>query len=157
MADTVDFVTEAAVAARVGITAADWRDAIRAACRPLVASGALASSYEDRCVSIVEEQGPYIVLAPGIALAHARPEDGVRRLALGAVTLVHPVAFGHPQNDPVDVVFAFGSPDTGSHTNLLGALARRLVAGLAAELRAAPSDAAATALLQEVTNHGSGQ
>lgn len=153
MAHAVD-MTEVVVAARVAVTAADWRDAVRAACRPLVERGALEPRYEDRCISIVEEQGPYIVLAPGVALAHARPEDGVAQLALGVVALASPVAFGHPANDPVDVVFAFGSPDQESHLGLLAALSRRLVAGLAEEVRAAPSDDKATALLEEVTRDG---
>jgi PTS system ascorbate-specific IIA component len=99
---------------------------------------------------MVEEQGPYIVLAPGVALAHARPEDGARRLGLGVAVLTKPVTFGHPTNDPVDVVFAFGSPDKDAHVGLLAALSRGLVSGLAADLRRASTDVAASALLQEV-------
>lgn len=152
-ADSLTDVTDAAdaaVAARVGVTAGDWRDAVRAACRPLVEQGALEPRYADRCIAIVEDQGPYIVVTPGVALAHARPADGVVRLALCAVSLATPVSFGHPTNDPVDVVFAFGSPDTDAHIGLLAALSRALVAGLADALRSVPSDAAATALVAEV-------
>jgi PTS system ascorbate-specific IIA component len=98
-------------------------------------------------VQIVEEHGPYIVLAPGLALAHARPEDGVLRVCLAVVTLAEPVAFGHPDNDPVDVVFAFGSPDAEQHVAMLSALARRLQGGLDTELRSAASDADARSLL----------
>ncbi|MEX2554999.1 MAG: PTS sugar transporter subunit IIA [Actinomycetota bacterium] len=139
-----------AVAARVRVDVSGWRDGIRAACHPLVDAGAFEQRYEDRCVAIVEEQGPYIVLAPGIALAHARPEDGVRRLGLGVAVLQNPVAFGHAVNDPVDLVLAFGSPDRGSHVGLLSALAGALLAGLAGRLREAPSDAAARELLEGV-------
>lgn len=142
------------VAARVDVEANSWQDAIRAACSPLVDAGALEPRYAERCIAIVQEHGPYIVLAPGIALAHARPEDGVIRLALSAITLAKPVAFGHLQNDPVDVVIAFGSPDKQAHIGMVGALARRLLAGLTDALRAAPSDGAATALLEEVAHDG---
>ena len=145
---------EVAVSARIGVTAPDWRAAIRAACRPLVERGAFERRYEDRCVGIVEEQGPYIVLAPGIALAHARPEDGVSRLGLGAAVLEVPVTFGHPDNDPVDVVLVFGSPDADSHLGLLSALARALLGGLADRLREARSGTEACRLLEGVVSDG---
>ncbi len=141
------------VAARVRVSVIDWRAAIGAACAPLVEAGAVTARYADRCVEIVAESGPYIVIAPGIALAHARPEDGARRLALSAVTLARPVAFGHPSNDPVDLVFAFASPDREAHVGMLAALARRLTRGLADRLRDASSDGEATACLREVVDH----
>jgi len=143
---------DVAVAARTDIDASDWRAAVRAACRPLVDAGAFEQRYADRCVTIIEEHGPYVVLAPGIALAHARPEDGVRRLGLAAAVLREPVSFGHPENDPVDLVLAFGSPDPQSHVGLLSALARHLVADLAERLRSAASDAEARRMLQEVVS-----
>ena len=112
----------------------------------------MTDGYADRCVAMVEEHGPYIVLAPGIALAHARPEDGVCRVGIAAVTLTDPVEFGHEDNDPVDVVFAFGSPDADQHVRLLSELARHLTAGLADRLRDAADDAAAQTALEVVAD-----
>ena len=139
-----------AVAARVRVDADDAAAAIRAACAPLVAVGAVTDHYVDRCVRLIDEYGPYIVLAPGLALAHARPEDGAIQLAVSAATLATPVRFGHPTNDPVDIVIAFGSPDRDRHVEMLAALAKRLLGGLADDLRSAPTDEAATKFLQEV-------
>ena len=136
--------------ARVRQPAEDWREAVRMACAPLVEAHAITSEYPKRCVAMIDEHGPYIVLAPGIALAHARPEDGVRQLGIAAVTLEDAVSFGHPDNDPVDVVFAFGSPDADQHVGLLSSLAEHLLAGLADRLRAADDDAAAQGVLEEV-------
>jgi ascorbate PTS system EIIA or EIIAB component len=135
------------IGARVAVSAADWQGAVRAACAPLVEAGAFEPRYPDRCIAMVEEHGPYMVLAPGLALAHARPEDGVRRLGVAAVTLATPVNFGHPDNDPVDLVFAFGSPDADQHVGLIATLARHLQSGLARDLRGAPDDTAATNVL----------
>jgi PTS system ascorbate-specific IIA component len=64
------------------------------------------------------------------------------------------VRFGHQTNDPVDVVFAFSSPGRDAHVGLLAALARALAGGFADQLRAAPTDDAATSLLQGVINDG---
>ncbi len=136
--------------ARTAGQADTWRDAVELACAPLEAAGAVTGLYARRCIELVEEHGPYVVLAPGIALAHARPEDGVRRLGVAVVTLERPVVFGHADNDPVDVVFAFGSPDPDQHVGLLSSLAHHLLDGLADRLRAAPDDAAAQRVLEEV-------
>lgn len=125
------------IEARTNVAVSNWRDAVRAACAPLVAAGAVEYRYVDRCIDSALENGPYIVLAPHIAFAHARPEDGVRHLCLAAATLSEPVDFGHRENDPVDLVFAFGSPDREQHVGLLSALAEQLTNGLDGELRQA--------------------
>ena len=145
---------EAALAAVARRTVGDWRAAVRLACGLLEEQTAVTSTYVERCIAMVEEHGPYIVLAPGIALAHARPEDGVTRLGVSVATLAEPVRFGHEDNDPVDVVFAFGSPDKEQHVGLLSTLARHLHAGLADRLREAEDDATARSLLQEVVSDG---
>lgn len=138
------------IGAEVGLEAEDWPDAIRKAARPLVERGAVEPRYVQRSIELVEEQGPYMVLAPGIALAHARPEDGALRLGLCVARLAHPVSFGHLDNDPVDLVFAFASPDNKQHVGLLSALAHHLLAGLAEKIRAAKGEAEVSELLTGV-------
>lgn len=135
------------VAARTGVLAADWSEAVRMACAPLVEEGAILERYVDACIALIHEEGPYMVIAPGVALAHARPEEGVRRLGVSVAVLEKPVEFGHPDNDPVDLVFAFGSPDADQHIELLSALAGGLNSGLAGDLRGAPDEDDATRVL----------
>jgi len=88
----------------LGAHATDWRDAVRLAGRALRLSGSTRAEYSDRMIAVIEEFGAYVVIAPGLALAHARPGPDVRREGLAVVTLAEPVAFGHPHNDPVRVV-----------------------------------------------------
>jgi ascorbate PTS system EIIA or EIIAB component len=143
---------QALVVGRARRAADGWREAIRVACEPLVEQGAAEARYPDRCIEMVDEHGPYIVLAPGIALAHARPEDGVLKLGVSAVTLAEPVTFGHEDNDPVDLVFAFGSPDRDQHVGLLSKLATALLDGLADRLRAAEDDEDAQTAVDGLTH-----
>jgi len=110
----------------LGEHAADWRDAVRLAGRALVAGGATAPEYSDEMIGTVEELGPYIVIAPGIALAHSRPSPAVYRTGLAWVTLAEPVAFGHPQNDPVRLVVGLAARDDASHVTALATLAELL-------------------------------
>lgn len=103
--------------------AADWRAAVRLAGRALTRSGATTSDYADRMIAVVEEFGAYIVIAPGLALAHARPGPDVRREGLAVVTLAAPVAFGHPHNDPVRVVVGIAVANAEEHVAFVAALA----------------------------------
>lgn len=84
--------------------AIDWRAAVSLAGEALARSGAARSSYSSEMIRMIEEHGPYVVIAPGLALAHARPGPDVLADGLSIVTLATPVNFGHPYNDPVSVV-----------------------------------------------------
>ncbi|MFI0417443.1 PTS sugar transporter subunit IIA [Spongiactinospora sp. 9N601] len=136
------------VGASDGVHAADWREAVRAAAGVLVGVGAADPGYPDACVGVVESSGPYIVMAKGLALVHARPEEGGLAVGVGVTRLAAPVDFGHPDNDPVDLLLAFCTPDADSHVAALSTLARQLLAGLADRLRAAPDQDALAAVLR---------
>ena len=113
-------------AIRLGETAADWRAAVRLAGDALVASGATTPDYTDQMVATVEQLGPYIVIAPGIALAHSRPSPAVLRGGISLVTLLEPVAFGHRENDPVRLVIGLAAVDEEGHITALSTLAEFL-------------------------------
>jgi PTS system ascorbate-specific IIA component len=113
-------------AIRIGETAADWRAAVRLAGDALVASGATTPAYTDEMVATVEQLGPYIVIAPGIALAHSRPSPAVLRAGISLVTLLEPVAFGHRENDPVRLVIGLAAVDEEGHVTALSTLAEFL-------------------------------
>lgn len=112
---------------QIGLHAKDWEDAIRQAAAPLLASGAIQQSYIDGMITSVHENGPYFVLAKGLALAHARPECGAVRLALNFTTFDPPVPFGAGENDPVRLVITLAATDPDSHLELLGELAEVLM------------------------------
>lgn len=110
-------------AIRIGAEATDWRGAVRRAGEALVASHATDPAYTDEMIRAVEELGPYIVIAPGIALAHSRPSPAVRHAGVSLVTLARPVAFGHRVNDPVRLVVGLAAPDEEGHITALATLA----------------------------------
>ena len=107
----------------LGATASSWRDALRLAGGALVASGAATDAYTDAMIGLVEEHGPYIVISPGLAFAHARPGPAVLRDGLAVVTLESPVTFGHPHNDPVRVVLGLAVAGVGAHLESIGEIA----------------------------------
>lgn len=124
MAALNDLLPQAAV--RLDVRVADWREAIRAAGGLLVETGAATDTYTAEMIRNVEENGPYLVVAPGFAFAHARPSPAVLRTGMSWVRLEQPVEFGHESNDPVHLVVGLAAEDSGAHTAAMAALAQLL-------------------------------
>ncbi|WP_434529166.1 PTS sugar transporter subunit IIA [Vibrio sp. K4] len=94
--------------------ASNWREAIKIGTDMLIASGAIQPSYHDAIISSVEELGPYICIAPNLALPHARPENGVIRTAFALVTLEEPIYFDG-EDEPVDVLITLAGSSSDEH------------------------------------------
>lgn len=97
----------------------DWKEAITRVAEILVSDSVIEESYITAMIRSVEEFGPYIVVGKHLALAHARPEDGVNKLGISVMTLKNPVYFGNPDNDPVRIVFCLAAVDSYSHLNVM--------------------------------------
>lgn len=106
--------------------ACDWEDAVRSVGAVLERAGDVKPCYVEAMVRTVRELGPYAVIAPGVAMPHARPEDGVVRTAMAFARLLTPVTFGNEVNDPVDLLFAFATRNSDEHVGVLSELARFL-------------------------------
>ncbi|MDM8270723.1 PTS sugar transporter subunit IIA [Thermophilibacter provencensis] len=106
---------------QLGVEADDWEDAVRTSTRPLLDAGKIAPSYVEDIISGVKDLGPYIVIAPHVALPHARPECGALEPAVGVVTLREPVEFGSA-NDPVRYLFPLSATDDDGHLGALQSL-----------------------------------
>ena len=104
---------------RLNVDAKTWEGAVRKAGQLLLDTGSIAKRYIDAMISKVKELGPYIVIAPGVAMPHSSPDDGVIRLCMSLITLNKPINFGNKANDPVDIIICIGSTDNTSHIDLL--------------------------------------
>lgn len=111
---------------RVREKAADWEEAIRKAGAVLLSAGSITADYIENMVQSVRELGPYIVIMPGLALAHAAPCEAVIKSDVALITLESPVCFGSA-NDPVSVVLCLGCTDKTSHLDSLSQLAGMLL------------------------------
>lgn len=99
-----------------------WRDAIRSVGELLEVSGRTTPEYTDEMLANIEALGPYVVSAPGIALAHSRPSPAVLETGLALLRIDAGVDFGS-RNDPVRLLFGFAAYDNSSHIDLIKALA----------------------------------
>lgn len=104
----------------------DWESSIRESGQLLVNEGYIENGYVEAMIDSVNELGPYMVIAPGIALAHARPGEFVNKQGFSLITLKEPVEFGHPENDPVDIVISLAALDHNSHLGTLQSIVKIL-------------------------------
>ena len=100
--------------------------AIQVAGELLVKSGKAKPSYVSSMLEAVERFGPYIVIAPGIALAHGKPSEDVIETGLSLLVLKQAIEFQHAQNDPVRLVFGLAATDHESHIETMAKLAEVL-------------------------------
>jgi PTS system ascorbate-specific IIA component len=108
-------------------TVTSWRESFEVAGAGLVDSKRTVAAYTQEMIQAFEELGPYMVIAPGIALAHGRPSESVLETGLSLVTLSTPIEFGNQANDPVSLVIGLAAKDHDSHIDLMAALSELLM------------------------------
>ncbi|GBU11286.1 L-ascorbate-specific enzyme IIA component of PTS [Erysipelotrichaceae bacterium] len=90
-----------------------WEEAIALCVAPLEQSGAVSDAYAKAIIASTLAHGPYYILTPGMAMPHARPEDGVMRNAFSLITLVEPVIF--PDGKPVSILVCLAATSAEIH------------------------------------------
>lgn len=108
---------------RVHETASDWKEAIEQSCAALLETRAIEPSYVEAIFRSHHELGPYYVVGPGMAMPHARPEDGVNRLSLAITVVQSGVNFDSEGNDPVKMLVTLAATDSDSHVGAISKLA----------------------------------
>lgn len=106
----------------VGAEADNWQAAVELCGGLLMEAGVVEERYVPAMVRTVEELGPYVAIAPGVAIPHARPEDGAIKPGISLVILREPVEFGSEENDPVDLLFGFATTGSDAHVEIIRAL-----------------------------------
>ncbi|MCD4838345.1 BglG family transcription antiterminator [Neobacillus sedimentimangrovi] len=110
-----------------------WEEAIRMAAKPLVADQSIQTSYVEAMIENVKEMGPYIVIAPGIALPHARPDAGVNKLGMSFLRLKESCSFSDKPDHQVHLFFVLAAVDNETHLKALSQLSNMLSDGTTLE------------------------
>ena len=98
-------------------------DAIRLSGELLVETGCATQEYTEAMIEGYERVGPYIVIAPGIAIPHSRPDNGALQSGFSLIRLKQPISFGHEKNDPVKLVCAISGIGDNGHIEMLQKIA----------------------------------
>lgn len=114
--ETIQIITEVA----------DWKDAVRVAAEPLLRHGYIQDTYISAMIDNVLKLGPYIVIAPRIAIPHARPDQGVNRLGISLLCLKQSVSFSMSDEHHAHVIIVLAAVDKETHLKAIAQLTKLL-------------------------------
>lgn len=97
-------------------------DALDITCSKLIKQGKVEQSYLEAIKVKHKEIGAYYVLAPKIAMPHARPEDGVNEAALQITVFKNGVDLESEDNGDVFFSVTLAAMDSDSHIQTIVAL-----------------------------------
>lgn len=100
----------------------DWEEAIHFASKPLLDSGRIENRYVDAMINRVKEYGPFIDLGKGIAIPHARPEDGVNEVSMSMLVLDNPVYLLDRKEHEINIIVVIAAVDNKTHLDALSHL-----------------------------------
>lgn len=106
----------------INVDVKDWIEAIKYGGNLLVKANYTEKQYIDAMIDNVKKMGQYIVIAPGLAMPHARPEYGVKKIGMALIKLSKAVPFGHKEYDPVDILVFLCATDQTTHIGVLSEL-----------------------------------
>lgn len=104
---------------------ANWEEGIKKASFPLLKKEYISEDYVKAMIQDIKEFGPYMIIAPGIALPHSRPEHGVNKLGMSLLKINEGVLF--PTNESVHLIIVLAAVDNNSHLDALSKLAKILM------------------------------
>ncbi len=106
----------------------DWRTALKISAEKLLKENYIEQRYIDALINSVETLGPYIVIAPNLAIPHARPEDGAIKMGLSLTTFKEPIFFKTEADNRYSarVFITISAIDYNSHLEMLKSLASKL-------------------------------
>ena len=97
-------------------------EALEITCSKLLKNGKIEPSYLDAIKASHKEIGPYYVLAPKLAMPHARPEDGVNESALQVTVFKKGVDLESLDNGNVYLSITLAAVDSNNHIQTIMAL-----------------------------------
>lgn len=115
----IDYFPDAAI--KIKSSARNWQQAIDFSMEELLQAGYVNAAYIQAIKNTTLETGPYYILAPFIAMPHARPECGAIKTGLSLTLLKTPVAFGE-NNEPVKLLIGLSAADSDDHIGAIQAL-----------------------------------
>lgn len=111
------FITENRI--KLNIEAETWEEVINKGAEILEKEGVIKPSYKEAIIESTKKTGPYYVITKGVAMPHARPEDGVIKSGFCFLKLIKGINFGSKENDPVKYVFMVAMEDNEKHIEFI--------------------------------------
>lgn len=100
----------------------DWKEAIRIGAWPLLEKGNITEEYIQSMINTIIRLGPYIIVAPKVAIPHAKPENGVKKIGMSLLCLEEGVHFSESDRHEVNLLIVLAAIDGETHLKALSQL-----------------------------------
>lgn len=106
-----------------------WEDAIRASYKTMINEDIVEDGYVDKVIECVKTFGPYIVIAPMIAMPHSTEgANGVKDTAVGFMKVKQPVHFDLEDSEKdAQLFFPLAALDHDQHLQNIMSLSEMLM------------------------------
>lgn len=94
----------------------DWENAVRMTAAPLLEQQCIENRYVEKMLEMGRAHGPYFVISDDIAVAHARPQDGVNFIGLCLSIYRKHLRIREKQ---IRFLFVLATPDQQEHLHIL--------------------------------------
>ena len=92
------------------------KEVIEIASRPLIDKNTITKSYVQK---VLDRDYNDFIIAPGIALPHSAPLDGVKNIGMSITCLKYPCEFGDKFDGKVKYIFMLATIDNSTHLGIL--------------------------------------
>lgn len=104
----------------------NWEEAITYAAQPLKQQEKITDSYIEAMIQKVKDYGAFIHIGKGIALPHARPEDGVKDLGMSLLKVKESVLLLDDPKHEIRIFICLAAIDNEMHLKALASLTKIL-------------------------------
>ncbi|WP_336233208.1 PTS mannitol transporter subunit IIA [Citrobacter farmeri] len=119
----IDYFPEASISIKT--VAKNWQEVIDFSMSPLLANHYVNANYIQAIKDSTINNGPYYILAPGVAMPHARPECGALKTGMSLTLLKQEVQFAD-DDEPVKLLIGLSAANADSHIGAIQALSELL-------------------------------
>ena len=100
---------------KIDVEAKDKYEAVIKTGELMLENDYIEERYIQAMVKTLDDFGPYIVITKGVAIPHARPEEGAKKSGFCILRLKNAVKFGNEDNDPVKVLIGLSALGNDEH------------------------------------------
>lgn len=102
-----------------------WEKAIEVGATPLIEKKKIKYEYVENMIQNIKKMGPYVILIPGVAMPHARPNENVLESSLSLLKINKGVKFSE-STEKVYLIFCLAAKDSVSHIEIIEKLSEVL-------------------------------
>lgn len=119
----IDYFPQASIS--IINSAKNWQEAIDYSMASLLAHHFVNPAYIQAIKDSTLSNGPYYILAPGVAMPHARPEFGALKTGMSLTLLKQGVHFAE-DDEPITLLIGLSAANADSHIDAIQALSELL-------------------------------